>query len=86
MKSDNILDDSPKHRSWIRREAAFVRDIIGPLNAKSRELWEIVSAVTLDRDWDDDRGRIMLCWAAGNSGPSADLECEIFIFLWLSNF
>ena len=77
LKSQNILDDSPKYRSWIKREATFVCDTIGSLNAQSIELWENVSAVTLNRDWEGDRGRILLCWAAGNSGPSADLGCEI---------
>ena len=77
LKSENILDSSPTHRSWIKREAAFIRDIIGTLNVQSRELWENVSAVTLNRDWEGDRGRILLCWAAGNSGPTTDFGCEI---------
>jgi telomere length regulation protein len=66
------LDPSPRQRGVVKQEASLLREIVGRLDPKSQELWENVSAVMLNREWDEDRGRFFVCWAAGASADSVD--------------
>jgi telomere length regulation protein len=71
------LDPSPYHRALAKREAGVLRNIVGPLNSQSQELWENVSTVILGRQWDVGRGRVFVCWTAGVESNAVDTEGDI---------
>lgn len=66
------LDASPCQRGVVKQEANLLRKIVGPLNSKSQESWENTSAVFLNREWDEGRGRYLVCWAAGAGADTVD--------------
>jgi telomere length regulation protein len=70
------LGPSPSQRGIVKREAALLRNIVGCLNPQSQELWENVSAVILNREWDEGRGRIFVCWTAGANADAVDTSGE----------
>jgi telomere length regulation protein len=71
------LDPSPRQRALVKREASVLRNIVGPLNSQSLELWENVSAVFLNRQWDEGRARVIVCWIAGFDSDAVDTEGDI---------
>jgi telomere length regulation protein len=71
------LDPSSHQRALVKREASMLRSIIGPLNAQSQELWENMSAVILNRQWDEGRARMIVCWIAGFDSDALDTEGNI---------
>jgi telomere length regulation protein len=73
------LCPSPRQRSLVRREARFLRSLVGPLTIKNEELWECFGAVVLGRSWSEGHARIFACWvASGNDGSTTDEEGKIY--------
>ena len=68
------LDVSPHQRALIKREANVLRKIVGPLNSQSQELWDNVSSVFLNREWNEGHGRVFVCWTAGADNGVVDTE------------
>jgi telomere length regulation protein len=71
------LDPSPHQRALVKREASVLRNIAGTLNSQSQELWENVSAVMLNRQWDEGHARVFVCWIAGFDSDTMDTDGDI---------
>ncbi|KAF7970737.1 hypothetical protein HWV62_23130 [Athelia sp. TMB] len=67
------LGPSVRERAAVRREAALVRGVFGPLGGA--EMWENAGAVVLDRAWDAGVARVVVCWVAG-AGANEDVDYE----------
>lgn len=50
----------------MKHEAILLRGLVGYLASDKQELWEVLSAVILGRDWDEGHSRILVCWVAGS--------------------
>ncbi|OSD02819.1 hypothetical protein PYCCODRAFT_1435097 [Trametes coccinea BRFM310] len=61
----SALDASPRTRALVRREAALLQSLLGPLNESQSELVDCLSAVIFGRNWEEGHARIFACWAAG---------------------
>lgn len=68
------LDPSTLQRAVIKRNAALLQDIVGRPSSETQELWENVSAVLLDRPWNESVARVLACWVAGAGSREVDYE------------
>jgi telomere length regulation protein len=79
------LDPSSRQRALVKQEAALLHGIVGPLNPRSRELWDNVTAVILNRKWDEGYARVFVCWTAGAGKDALNAEGDISVHLFLDN-
>ncbi|KIJ17360.1 hypothetical protein PAXINDRAFT_73569 [Paxillus involutus ATCC 200175] len=57
------LSASARERGIIRREAIFLRDLVGDINPHD-DPWDSLLAVILARSWSENHSRVFVCWFA----------------------
>lgn len=71
VSSTSSVALDPLTRVFIKREAAFLDDLVGKLTPESdrggAELWEIATSLMLSKDWPGSCARIFVCWVSGGS-------------------
>jgi hypothetical protein len=80
------LDPAPRQKALVKREAALLCAVVGPLNTQSQELWDNVSAVILNREWNEGHARVFVCWAAGADQNTVDAEGNDSTYLFFDDF
>ncbi|KIK95305.1 hypothetical protein PAXRUDRAFT_140993 [Paxillus rubicundulus Ve08.2h10] len=64
------LSACARDRGVIRREAIFLRDLVGDINPHD-DPWDSVLAVMLGRSWSENHSRVFVCWFASCTQYSA---------------
>jgi telomere length regulation protein len=64
---ERAVDDAPRQRALVKREAYLLHKIVGHLTPQKEELWESASAIISGRDWDMGHARFFVCWVSGGS-------------------
>ncbi|KAF9264838.1 hypothetical protein L218DRAFT_972425 [Marasmius fiardii PR-910] len=61
MKKSNSLNADVQTRTLVKREARLFLDLC-PLSSEHNELWECVSAIILNREWEEGHARTFIGW------------------------
>jgi len=60
----------------VKSEATLLRAVLGDLSPDSRDLWDVVLAVSQTRDFGEGKARVLACWVAispvGGAGSSRE--------------
>ncbi|KAG9039292.1 telomere binding protein [Tulasnella sp. JGI-2019a] len=82
------IDTSLSTRRKIAREAVYLQQIVGPLDADQSERWSLVSGVVIGRSWPEELGRVLVRWTAGQrespSEKALGVLMERTLDLWTS--
>lgn len=73
VRIESALDPSPPTRALVKREAALLRGLLGPLH-KRNEAWDNIIAIILGREWPQGHARLFTCWTAISQVGVADEE------------
>ncbi|OSX64936.1 hypothetical protein POSPLADRAFT_1044368 [Postia placenta MAD-698-R-SB12] len=65
---------TPLARSFVKREAQLLKDLLGRPCSGNGELLDCFSAVALGREWPEGHARIFACWTAGAEKDESDAE------------
>lgn len=68
------LENSDLTRAQVKRESLLLRSFLGKLTTDRDDLWDAFNAVILNRDWDEGRARIFVCWVAGTEYKHTEVD------------
>ncbi|KAF8845019.1 hypothetical protein BDN67DRAFT_942632 [Paxillus ammoniavirescens] len=75
------LSTSARERGIIRREAIFLRDLVGDISPHD-DPWDSLLAVILARSWSENHSRVFVCWLASYSAQALGAFLSRIIEVW----
>ncbi|KAF9466374.1 telomere length regulation protein-domain-containing protein [Collybia nuda] len=75
---EHVSGNGDLERARVKQEARLLSGLAGSIVPEKEELWELASAIILERDWDIGHARIFVCWMSGVLGAFLNNVLEMW--------